>query len=161
MPVLNEEQIHELNFILNILNKIDYFDKKRYDWLYKYINHREHRSTCEYALFNCLLSIIYQKKDEYETEYLIDINEFIPEYSIDDIIFFKKYIITLANCKNNPLDRNRYMWLLCNIHTMPYDKDYISEFGNSNMSNHLKQGIDRIDAYHQFDSCWVSILFDE
>lgn len=161
MPVLNEEQINELNFILNTLYKIDYFDKKRYDWLNKRINDKDTCGTCEYALYNYLLTEIYEKKGEYDKEYLIDINEYIPEYSIEDIIFFKKYIYSLTTSKNNLLNKNRYRWLWNNIHTMPYDKNYISEFGNSDMLNHRKQGIDRIDAYHQFDSCWVSILFDE
>ena len=52
------------------------------------------------------------------------------------------------------MNKVKFNWLITNIDKIPYDKEYISAFGDNNMIDFCKQGMDRIYAYNKYGDEW-------
>jgi len=148
MPGLSNEMKTELKSIINRLYILNYFDEKRYVWLTEQVD--ETITTHTDSLYIYILKLIMERPIHYDDDYLKDINEYVSVYTADDIRYFKDKIYNMADY----IDDVKFNWLTENIEKIPYNKNYISAFGDKDMLDTKKQGIDRIDAYLKYNEEW-------
>lgn len=157
MPGLSNEMKTELKSIINRLYILNYFDEKRYVWLTEQVD--ETITTHTDSLYIYMLKLIMERPTDYDDDYLKDINEFVSFYPNSDIQHFKDEIYRMANY----IDEVQFNWLIENIENIPYKKDYISAFGNKDMLDPKKQGMDRIVTYIKYNEEWITeknIIYD-
>ena len=47
----------------------------------------------------------------------------------------------------------QHVWLIAHLHSMPYDRDYISGFSDEKIKDPYHQGINRIQTFCKYGSC--------
>lgn len=144
--MFNVEERKILNDIINNLYSLNYFNEKRYNWLIEITNNRQMWCLTIENLHANILRIIYQKKEEYENIYLVEVGEFVSKYSKEDTDFFKDNI--------NKMDKIKNFCLSYTLHEMPYEENYFSTIENRIMTNHREQGMDRIYMYDRYNKVW-------